>query len=114
LCERIERNDLRAGVLFRMAELTRVRGDEAEAEVLAREAEEISGTEAPATRNRAAVFRVQMGGDRWLRYKVLRYRGRMVVRLIWDLLVCEPWVLVGAIGYYGLFLGMKLKVKIIR
>jgi hypothetical protein len=96
-----------------MAELARVRGDEVEAERLAREAEQISGTEAPATRNRAAVFRAQMGGDRWLRYKVLRYRGRMVVRLIWNLLVCEPWVLVGAIGHYSLFLGMKLKAKII-
>jgi tetratricopeptide (TPR) repeat protein len=105
LCKQIERNDLLAGVLFRMAELARVTGDEAEAERLAREAEQISGAEAPATRNRAVVFRAQMGGDRWQRYKVLRYRGRMAVRLIWDLLVYEPWVLVGAIGYYGLFLG---------
>jgi hypothetical protein len=65
LCERIERQDLRAGVLFRMAELAQIQGEGDRAAELAQQAEAIAGTEAPPTRNRAVVFRAQMGGDRW-------------------------------------------------
>jgi hypothetical protein len=96
-----------------MAELARLQGEGDRAEALAQQAEAIAGTEAPPTRNRAVVFRAQMRGDRWQRYKVLRYRGRMMLTLIGDLLVHAPLVLVQSIGYYSLFLGMKLKAKII-
>jgi hypothetical protein len=113
LCERIERQDLRAGVLFRMAELARLQGEGNRAAKLVQQAAAIAGTEAPPTRNRAVVFRAQMGGDRWQRYKVLRYRGEMMLTLVRDLLVHAPLVLVQSIGYYSLFLGMKLKAKII-
>jgi tetratricopeptide (TPR) repeat protein len=113
LCERIERQDLRAGVLFRMAELARLQGEGDRAAELAQQAEAIAGTEAPPTRNRAVVFRAQMRGDQWQRYKVLRYRGKMMLTLVGDLLVHAPLVLVQSIGYYSLFLGMKLKARII-
>jgi hypothetical protein len=113
LCERIERQDLRAGVLFRMAELARLQGEGDRAVVLAQQAEAIAGTEAPPTRNRAVVFRAQIQGDRWQRYKVLRYRGKMMLTLIGDLLIHAPLVMVQSIGYYSLFLSMKLKAKII-
>jgi tetratricopeptide (TPR) repeat protein len=111
LCERIDRKDLQAGVLFRMAELAKLQDEGDRAVELAQEAEAIAGTEAPATRNRAAVFRAQVGGDQWQKYKVLRYRAKMMLTLIGDLLVHAPLVLVQSIGHYSLFLGMKLKAK---
>jgi tetratricopeptide (TPR) repeat protein len=112
LCERIERQDLRAGVLFRMAELAQLQGETERAEGLAQRAAAVSGKEAPPTRNRAVVFRAQMGGDWGQRYKVMRYRGRMMLRLVGDLGVHAPLVLVQSIGYYSLFLGMRLKAQI--
>jgi ATP/maltotriose-dependent transcriptional regulator MalT len=113
LCESIERQDLRAGVLFRMAELAQLQGQAERAAELAQQAEEVSGKETPPTRNRAVVFRAQVGGDWGQRYKVMRYRGKMMLRLVGDLRVHAPLVLVQSIGYYSLFLGMKLKAKII-
>jgi tetratricopeptide (TPR) repeat protein len=61
LCERIERQDLRAGVLFWMAELAQLQGQTERATELAQQAEAVSGKEAPPTRNRAVVFRAQLG-----------------------------------------------------
>lgn len=113
LCERIERQDLLAGVLFRMAELAKLQAEGARAAELAQQSEAISGTEAPPTRNRAVVFRAQMRGDRWQRYKMLWHQGKMVIRLTWDLMIHTPLVLVQSIGHYLFFIGAKLIVKII-
>ncbi len=114
LCERIDRPDTKAGVLFRMAELAKLQGKKKEAEELAQEAEKIVVLEVPPLRNRAKNFRDQMQGVRREQLKALRHKIRMVVTLTIDLLVHTPLVLLQSIGYYTLFLGSKLVAKIKR
>lgn len=114
LCERIDRPDMKAGVLFRMAELAKLQGKKKEAEELAKETEKIAAMEMPPLRNRARNFRSQMRGDRREQLKALRHKIRMFVTLSIDLLVNAPLVLLQSIGYYALFLGAKLAAKIRR
>ena len=114
LCERIDRPDTKAGVLFRMAELAKLQGKNKEAEELAKKAEKIVGDEVPPLRNRARNFRDQMKGVRREQLKALRHKIRMFVTLTIDLLVNAPLVLLQSIGYYALFLGAKLVAKMRR
>ncbi len=114
LCERIDRPDTKAGVLFRMAELAKLQGKKKEAEELAKEAENIAQEEMPSLRNRAKNFREQMRGDRREQLKALRHKIKMAVTLSIDLLVNAPIVLLQSIGYYALFLGAKLAAKMRR
>ncbi|BAY14162.1 tetratricopeptide repeat protein [Calothrix sp. NIES-2098] len=60
LCNEINRTDMKAGVLLRLAELARAEGNEEDAEQLAKEAEEVSGKEFPALRNQAIRFRYKV------------------------------------------------------
>ncbi len=113
LCERIDRRDTLAGVLFRRAELARVQGKKEEAEKWARQAEAIAGQEAPPLRNRAMSFRSRLRGDFRQHIQAIRYRVRMVGTLTIDLLVHAPLVLLRSIGYYVLFMGSKFTVKIL-
>ncbi len=114
LCERIDRPDTKAGVLFRMAELAKLQGKKKEAEEFAKEAENIAQEEMPSLRNRAKNFREQMRGDRREQLKALRHKIKMAVTLSIDLLVNAPIVLLQSIGYYALFLGSKLVAKMRR
>ncbi len=114
LCERIDRPDMKAGVLFRMAELAKLQGKKKEAEELAKETEKIAEMEMPPLRNRARNFRDQMQGVRSEQLKALRHKIKMAVTLSIDLLVNAPIVLLQSIGYYALFLGAKLVAKMRR
>lgn len=114
LCERIDRPDTKAGVLFRMAELAKLQGKKEEAEEFAKEAERIVVLEVPPLRNRARNFRDQMQGVRSEQLKALRHKIKMAVTLSIDLLVNAPIVLLQSIGYYALFLGAKLVAKMRR
>lgn len=114
LCERIDRPDTKAGVLFRMAELAKLQGKKEEAEEFAKEAERIVVLEVPPLRNRARNFRDQMQGVRSEQLKALRHKIKMAVTLTIDLLVNAPLVLLQSIGYYALFLGSKLLAKMRR
>jgi tetratricopeptide (TPR) repeat protein len=112
ISEQIGRLDTLAGVLVRMAELAKVQGKLEQANELAEQAELVAGKEAPPTRNRAVAFR-QGKGDRLQQLKVILNRLKMSFRLVLDLLINAPLVLVQSIGYYSLFLGMKLKARMI-
>lgn len=125
LCERIDRPDMKAGVLFRKAELAKLQGKKTEAEKLAKEAEKIAENVVPSLRNRAKKFQSPKQGDSREQLNAVWDKIKMVVTLSWDkikmvvtlsidLLVNAPLVLLQSIGYYGWFLGAKLAAKIRR
>jgi len=125
LCERIDRPDMKAGVLFRKAELAKLQGKKTEAEELAKEAEKIAENVVPSLRDRAKKFQSQKQGDSREQLNAVWDKIKMVVTLSWDkikmvvtlsidLLVNAPLVLLQSIGYYALFLGAKLAAKIRR
>lgn len=98
----IDRSDLEAGVLLRMAELARIQGQNAKADELAKQAEKISETEAPPLRNQAMALRSQLKGDRRQQIKAAIYKIKMLIALITNLAIHAPLVLLQYI-YFSLF-----------
>jgi tetratricopeptide (TPR) repeat protein len=95
----IDRPDLQAGVLFRMAELARVQGQMERAEQLAKEAGETSEKEAPLLRNQSMDLRSQMRGERLHRVRALLQKAKVAMIIVTDLAINAPFMLVQSIYY---------------
>ncbi|MGL5063507.1 MAG: tetratricopeptide repeat protein [Microcoleus sp.] len=112
LSDSIDRSDMKAGVLLRMAELARVQGKTEEAQKLAQQAQEISEKEAPPLSVRAGDLRFQMRGDRRQQIKAALHQVKMSARLTTNLVIYAPCVLLQSVRYYFLFLTAKLTSKL--
>ena len=110
----IDRPDLQAGVLLRMAELARVRGQVERAEQLAKQAGEISEKEAPLLRNQSMDLRSQMKGERPQRIGALFQKAKVAMTIVTDLAINAPFLLIQSIYYLLVIspfqkIGRKLK-----
>jgi tetratricopeptide (TPR) repeat protein len=95
----IDRPDLQAGVLLRMAELELIQGQIERAEQLAKQAGEISEREFPLLRNHAMNLRSQMRGDPPQRVKILIQKANVFITLTIDLAINAPLILIQSIYY---------------
>jgi tetratricopeptide (TPR) repeat protein len=95
----IDRPDLQAGVLLRMAELARVQGQIERAEQFAKRAGEISEKEAPLLRNQSMDLRSQMRGERPHRVRALLQKAKVAITIVTDLAINAPFMLIQSIYY---------------
>jgi tetratricopeptide (TPR) repeat protein len=93
----IDRPDLQAGVLLRMAELARVQGQIERAEQFAKRAGEISEKEAPLLRNQSMDLRSQMRGERPHRVRALLQKAKVAITIVTDLAINAPFMLTQSI-----------------
>lgn len=98
----IDRPDLQAGVLLRMAELARVQGEMERAEQLAQQAGEISEKEAPLLRNQSMDLLSQMRGERPQRVRALFQKAKVAMTIVTDLAINAPLMLVQSIYYLSI------------
>lgn len=100
LSEQLHRTDMVAGALLRLAELAEAEGNREEAIRLAKQSEQVSGTEISLVRDRASHFKYRIQGQEKRSISTVIRESTQIFLAILDLAIAAPATTIRAFQYY--------------